>query len=30
MLRALILASFTLVLAAPAAFAQDPTAPPPE
>jgi lipoprotein-anchoring transpeptidase ErfK/SrfK len=30
MLRALILASFTLVLAAPAAFAQDPTVPPPE
>ena len=30
MLRALILASFTLLLAAPAASAQDPTAPPPE
>ena len=30
MLRALILASFTLLLAAPAASAQDPTAPAPE
>ncbi|MET0768940.1 MAG: hypothetical protein ABW081_03455, partial [Solirubrobacteraceae bacterium] len=30
MLRALILASFTLLLAAPAVSAQDPTTPPPE